>query len=256
MQVCVSSIGDNASSVSVSAAVLPKLTSLLPKQPLIRCDWPHLDGLTLADPNYHQPAGIDCILGAEIYPAILRAGVRIGSAEAPVAQETIFGWILTGPSRTDFEVRLTACHASLELSEQLRRFWEIEEIPTASSLSPEEEKCENHFLQTHSRNSEGRYVVFLPFSSTPALQNSRAITLTFLSSLERRLLRSSTLKDAYSAFMAAYEDLGHMRKTSTSEQHLPMACYLPHHAVLKQGRQSSVPALTSSRASRRRAVRS
>ena len=55
----VSSICDKASGVSVSAAVLPKLTSLLPKQPLIRCKWSHLNGLTLADPNYHQPAGID-----------------------------------------------------------------------------------------------------------------------------------------------------------------------------------------------------
>ena len=64
VQVCISSICDKASSVSVSAAVLPKLTCLLPKQPLIRCEWPHLYGLILTDPNYHQPAGIDSILDA------------------------------------------------------------------------------------------------------------------------------------------------------------------------------------------------
>ena len=170
--------------------------------------------------------------------------MRIGPAEARVAHETIFGLILTGPFRTDFEVRITACHASLEFSEQLRHFWEIEEITSASSLSPEEEKCEDHFRQTHIRNSECRYGVRLPFSSTPVVPNSRAIALTCFSSLERRLVRSSTLKETYSTFMAAYEDLGHMRKVSNSEMHLPMACYLPHHAVLKQNDANCVRILT------------
>ena len=59
-----------------SARVLSKLTSKLPKSRCRDEGWSHLGKLQLADPEFLSPAGIHCILGAEVYPALIRSGLR------------------------------------------------------------------------------------------------------------------------------------------------------------------------------------
>ncbi|GFX76186.1 hypothetical protein TNCV_2144901 [Trichonephila clavipes] len=41
-------------------------------------------------------------------------------------------------------------------------------VPEASLLTSEERACEDHFIDTHVRNEDGRYVVRLPFHSSPS----------------------------------------------------------------------------------------
>ena len=45
------------------------------------------------------------------------------------------------------------------LAAVLQQFWELEEVGADKPLSPEEEEAEQHFVSTHSRDSDGRYVV-------------------------------------------------------------------------------------------------
>ena len=61
--------------INFLAIVLRKLTSMLPKGEFAEATWEHLRSLQLADPNYRQPARIDCILGADVYPAIVLPGL-------------------------------------------------------------------------------------------------------------------------------------------------------------------------------------
>lgn len=79
------------------------------------------------------------------------------------------------------------------LDSQLRRFWELEEVPKPKIVNAEDEICENLFRSTTTRARDGRYVVRLPFKpSFPehiALGQSRTSALQQFLSMERSLLK-------------------------------------------------------------------
>ena len=69
--------------------------------------WDHLLGLQLADPNFSSPGPIHLLLGADVYGSILREGIRKGPSQAPIVQQTVFGWIVIGPTMgREFPARL------------------------------------------------------------------------------------------------------------------------------------------------------
>lgn len=43
----------------------------------------------------------------------------------------------------------------------MRRFWELECVPTELPMSEDERICEEFFLEIHSQESSGRYIVRL-----------------------------------------------------------------------------------------------
>ena len=51
------------------------------------------------------------------------------------------------------------------LHEDLTKFWKLEELPNRNPLSNDEKLCVKHFLTTHRRISDGRYMVRLPIKS-------------------------------------------------------------------------------------------
>lgn len=73
---------------------MSKLTSFLPSVALPQSTWPHLKCLKLADPSFMTPTSIDFILGADVYADLILTGLITGP---PIAQSTIFGWMLSGP---------------------------------------------------------------------------------------------------------------------------------------------------------------
>uniref|UniRef100_A0ABD2X8U6 Peptidase aspartic putative domain-containing protein n=2 Tax=Trichogramma kaykai TaxID=54128 RepID=A0ABD2X8U6_9HYME len=79
-----------------SMIILQELTRLLPQKTVKVEDWPHVKGLVLADPQFNVPARIDCVLGTDAYQSFILDGLRNGPDNTPVAQKTVFGWILTG----------------------------------------------------------------------------------------------------------------------------------------------------------------
>ncbi|XP_029178441.1 uncharacterized protein LOC114946181 [Nylanderia fulva] len=128
-----------------------------------------------------------------------------------------------------------SCVAAPSLDELIQKFWETEEIPSKIIYSPEEELCETHFSQTHSRNADGRYIIRLPFRNNqpPVLGDSYNLAQRLYSKTERRLLRNSDLAAEYNKFLAEYEVLGHMEQVrdSTSRRR---PVYLPHHPVIRE----------------------
>lgn len=94
-------------------------------------------------------------------------------------------------------------HVSLnrELHDLISRFWEFEEIPTnsTSSLSKEAQECEQHFITTHSRDTNGRYIVQLPFKqSSNSLGDSRSKAVRTLNHLSKRLSQDPAYSYIYS----------------------------------------------------------
>lgn len=98
------------------------------------------------------------------------------------------------------------------LEEEMKRFWEIEEPPHRPILSSDDEKCEQHFRSTHSRATDGRYVVRLPFKQDPPIDigTSRGRAEKLLEALSRRL-KDPELAAEYRSFLTEYEALGHMQ---------------------------------------------
>ncbi|XP_034183350.2 uncharacterized protein LOC117605759 [Osmia lignaria lignaria] len=88
---------DESFTCHVDALILPELTTSLPAALIFRTQWSHLEGLSLADPDFSKPSKIDVILGARVYSQIIREGLRRGSGSAPIAQQTSLGWVLSGP---------------------------------------------------------------------------------------------------------------------------------------------------------------
>lgn len=63
-------------SLNVRTYVMSKqLTTRIPSHKINTNNWPHLDGLTLADPNYYQPGSIDLLLGVGVYAEIIQNGL-------------------------------------------------------------------------------------------------------------------------------------------------------------------------------------
>ncbi|XP_046409091.1 uncharacterized protein LOC124173972 [Ischnura elegans] len=152
-------------SLKIPVLILNKLTSVLPNREVTHNNWPHIQGLQLADPFYYKRLPIDCILGADVYAAVLRNGVKRGPRATPVAKETVLGWILTGQTASG-RPEVSSCHhiaafqttVQPDTSEMLSRLWELEELPSQPRRSPENDRCEQLYKETVYRNKEGRYV--------------------------------------------------------------------------------------------------
>ncbi|XP_076287410.1 uncharacterized protein LOC143212450 [Lasioglossum baleicum] len=224
---------------SVEALILPRLTTYRPHGHHGSLTWPHLSGLTLADPDISSSLPIDILLGADVYPTLILDGIRRGGRRTPVAQETIFGWILSGPttmSGASPQSAFSHVCTTEDLTSLVHRFWEQEEVATPDTpLTGEEAACEKQFTDTHTREKDGRYVVRLCFSKPPLdLGETHGIARKILLANERRFLGNPQLQSAYREFMSDYRRLGHMQPVPDEAwvTHRPHF-YLPHHGVLK-----------------------
>lgn len=212
--------------------ILSKITGLMPSaalSPAIRSTYSKLQ---LADPSFDCPGRIDFLIGADMYNKLFENGYQVLHEDGlPSAFETSLGWIFVGTS--------SQCHAQsrvcLKLSsepslkELLHRFWACEEPECQSIPFTEQEKCEDIFQRTTSRDNTGRYVVSLPFKMDPSiLGDSRSMALSRFFNLERKLQAEPEVYAEYRQFMSEYQSLGHMKVATTPGKYL-----IPHHAVIK-----------------------
>ncbi|XP_011883580.1 PREDICTED: uncharacterized protein LOC105570749, partial [Vollenhovia emeryi] len=204
----------------VSAHILPKLTSSIPSTQLDKASWPHLSELKLADPEFAKPGSIDLILGADVYGQIIEEGIIKGASNTPIAQ--FHGYHVT---------------VDEDLYALIRKFWELEEIPTSNTtvLSPNEQECENHFKTTHMRDLNGRYNVKLPFKeSTDKLGDSKIKAAQLVKSLFNRFTARPDYAKYYTEFINEYENLGHMQRVPDYQVEPERSYYLPHHGVWRE----------------------
>jgi len=224
--------------LTTTASILKSLTSYFPSRTATSISLNCYSDLTLADPDPFSSEPVDIIIGADLYCELLLDGIRRGGSGQPTAQNTILGWILSGPTAIPSSPRrlitVQHCASSLSLDRELCQFWELEEIPRQTLLTPEEQQCEEHFVATHSRCADGRYVVRIPFKGIPPIEigESHAIAQRSMHQLHRRLKLNSALKAEYAAFLAEYERLGHMRKVTTRPASA-QCVYIPHHPVIR-----------------------
>lgn len=236
--------------------ILPRITSLMPANPLPATVRQHYKQFKLADPNFDVPARVDMLIGGDIFLQLLRPrGDIVHIPGLPSALDTLLGWVLVGtvsesdersPPFTSLSVSVTPPIETL-----LQQFWNIEEPVPSVAPTTEDELCEKWFVDTTSRDICGRYSVALPFReavrshsslsasrtvssavssvSSYGLGDSRVQALKRLYNLESRLIKDEKLYQAYRQFMEEYLSLGHMKLATTGGKY-----FIPHHPVVKQ----------------------
>ncbi|XP_071652193.1 LOW QUALITY PROTEIN: uncharacterized protein [Temnothorax longispinosus] len=212
--------------INVSVLVIPKITAHANHDGAAFPRWPHLERLPLADPDLQTAGAVELLLSAD--------------PGTPMAQNTKLGWLVSGLANYAKEgAAVTSCQCSIddELPALVRKFWEQEkpEHPPLP-LTEEEQRCEDLFTRTHVRLPSGRYMVRLPFRTTPPpdLSRTRDIALRVLHSVEYRGKKIPGLHEKYSKFMTEYEELEHMTRVHEKDDDKARPkCYLPHHGVLK-----------------------
>ncbi|XP_073950941.1 uncharacterized protein [Choristoneura fumiferana] len=229
----------------VSAYVLDKLTSYLPSAVASITSWPELEQLKLADPEYHTSNKIDILLGAEVYSTIIENGIIKCPSGSLVAQNTTLGWILSGQLRSNEDISCNVVNMHTQVDQLLRSFWEIEAEPCNKEkiLSVEEQRCEDFYESTTTRDDHGRYIVRLPFrDQNPACADghSKKIATKRFSFLERKLERDQHLKQRYKEVLDEYLNLDHMIQINHSEgEQATKYTYLPHHAVIREDKETT-----------------
>ena len=88
---------DQSLQLNTNAFVLPQISGNLPSFN-VNIDVKNISSnLRLADLNLFDSRPIDILLGADLYPKILLGGRHQNILGSLLAQNTVFGWILTGP---------------------------------------------------------------------------------------------------------------------------------------------------------------
>ncbi|XP_060518951.1 uncharacterized protein LOC132697424 [Cylas formicarius] len=185
-----------------------------------------------------KPGPIDLLLGADVFSKILLDGRIPGSKDQPDAINTIFGYVLMGKINHFKAPALATLFCYLEdtvsLDQQSDKFWELETVPDAPRLSPDDIKVEQTFVSTHRRDQpSGRFIVDLPFKEeAPIFPNIRSLALQRFYSLERRLQKPEIYSQNCD-FMNEFIALNHMESIPDNSFSSPHCYYLSHHCVLR-----------------------
>lgn len=105
---------DSFTPFSTTALILKNLTSYTPKDLSEVSRFPHLVNLPLADPGTNNSDPISIIIGADLYSDVILNGLRRGSSGEPIAQTSIFGWVISGSSRSSSHKSFaSSCHSTI-----------------------------------------------------------------------------------------------------------------------------------------------
>ncbi|KAJ2941115.1 hypothetical protein O0L34_g10350 [Tuta absoluta] len=236
---------DKVFQLNVKAFISTRLTAQLPSHQRISAkNWPHIQGLELADPSFYQPGRVDLLLSVKVYARIFKAEIIEGPPGTPCAQNTCLGWILFGESEEELprrnDIMVMHAHLDLNLDNMLKNMWELD-TSQKGTLTAEERRCEEIYQKTYTRTEEGRYIVKLPTKTDKLLckeGDTRNIAIKRLYQMERRFEKDANLKKEYAKVMEEYISMNHMEEVPKEEINKP-AVYLPHHAVIRAEKETT-----------------
>jgi len=91
------------------------------------------------------------------------------------------------------------------IDRNLKRLWELEAVDSLHFQKPEHSICEEQYRMSTRLDSTGRIIVKLPFKDDPSRLGSSFDTARhWILSIERRLWKSSKLRQQYCDFMEEY----------------------------------------------------
>ena len=231
-------------------AVVTTVTGDIPNKLLAPVhEFPHLTGLCLADPNFHIPARVDILLGADLWLQLQQAAPAILSenpTSEPGAQLTAFGWVVVGPTRAqassapDMFTGHVQPLSNDELHDLAHKFWLSESADTPeTTISSVNDQVEQHYEET---------VTYSPISNLyqvtlPRKPDARPLGTSKPQAIQRYISNEASIerKGVTAAFqdqLQGYLDAGHAELVPPAEQDNPHF-YLPMHSVVKQSSTST-----------------
>ncbi|XP_063994830.1 uncharacterized protein LOC135172605 [Diachasmimorpha longicaudata] len=221
----------------LSCLLVPQIASSVPRDAFARDQFHIPKNLQLADPQFYLPKSIDLLVAANITLSVLSIS-QIKLVQDPstlILQKTPLSWIAAGDSGNSKLNTIASCNV-IKLDKLIERFWLIDDFDHEPLKSRDEVVCEQHFVTNTQRDSTGRYVVRLPFRDSKfQLGESRTQALKRFQSLTRKLAANPSLGLEYGRVMDEYIALGHMTQCDDAEG----GCYLPHHAGIKESRETT-----------------
>ncbi|XP_073952157.1 uncharacterized protein [Choristoneura fumiferana] len=222
---------------AVHCFVIDQIASNLPANEVDISSFEIPKNLKLADAAFYRPSQVELLLGADVFwDFIIQGQIKLGENK-PVLQNSHFGWLVVGPTTCSSNnnnkgyYNKIHCNFSHEISVQLKKFWELEELPLKEKWTAEEEACEAHFIQNTYQLPNGRFCVSLPLKESPdKLGDSFNIAIKRLHQLEKRFERQPHVKQQYCDFINEYKELGHLTEIEKPDK----ANFLPHHPVLRE----------------------
>ncbi|GFQ90768.1 glucose dehydrogenase [Trichonephila clavata] len=193
--------------------VVPKITNMIPVNSFNILHIVFPSNVHLADPTFNISNSVDALLSADIFFDILKDGkYKLDNCNL-IIQNTEFGYITSG-NTSRFSSGSLHCGLITRdfetLNDTLKSFWEVEEIVPTKFVSDELKKCDEHFLKTMTRDTNGRFCVEMPMKDNGIeLGQSKSTAFRRLKLLERRFVREPHTKDKYVEFLQEYEDLDH-----------------------------------------------
>ncbi|XP_064653106.1 uncharacterized protein LOC135503461 [Lineus longissimus] len=216
-----------------------------------------LGHLNIADDyDTDKKVTVDILIGLDMYWKFVKQGF-IQVTTGLVAQDTIFGWVLSGsysnglsetPSQSTAIVsHVSVSHNLLNLSDipdaTLSKFWDLESIGMTdngeSSLGTDM-IIMKQFTETVEFKDD-RYVVRLPWKegAKPSLLNNRNLAEGRLQSLNCKLSKNPVLRGRYDEALVELETLGIVQEVPQTEivpnDERPVF-YLPHFPVIKESK--------------------
>lgn len=233
VQLHIESTVNEAFKLTLKTSVLRTIIQLQKFEKSMATNWNHLKKIELADPNFMNPSHIDLLFGVDIYGLIIKDGVRKGLVHEPVAQNSHLGWLVLGATAESDSVNVKI--NSISIQNELKKFWENEEVLVKPIMTEEQVKCVEHFNKTHTRLPDGSFMVSIPFNMNPLdpnfLGESKRMALCRLFQIEKRFKRDPLYKKRYHEEVNGYLERNHMSqcKLNTTDGY-----FLPHHAVVRE----------------------
>ena len=191
-----------------------------------------------------KPLNIDILVGLDNYWKFVRGGVLPGN-DGLVAQETIFGWMVSGSWETSLN---DMCQSAQLLCIQdipesmIRNLWDLESVGI-SVQECEDSLCNDTVLsnfRNHVKLIDGRYEVALPWNRNKSeLLDNEHLAHKRLLSLSRKLESNPELKEKYNSVFVEYEAQGFIEEISSEVAESKPVYYMPHHPVIKEDSTST-----------------
>lgn len=181
---------------------------------------------------------IDVLVGLDNYWRLIKP-VVVNMSPGLVAQESKFGWILSGITGTSESSELQTFTQLLCVTDipdgALQNFWNLESIGVSPVIENSPDRVLNQFNETIKFTPEGRYSVKLPWKENHAsLGNNHSIAQRRLASLTRRLSKDPDLAQKYHATIAEMRDQGIIEEVPPESQVEGPVYYMPHRPVVKE----------------------
>ena len=198
----------------------------------------HLRKLNFADAYPRGEEPVDILIGGDHYERIKTGKTRKAGPNEPTAVETIFGWVLGGPCNEATTV--TACNnVASTLSDgvevQLKRFFEVEELPHKEGKQETSDFREEVKSNIVFDKEEKRYTVSIPYTDKiKELQSNKEIATAMSKRQEKRLSKDPKLEGLVKAYFQVQMDQG-MIEEVVEEDPSTQKHYLPWHPVVREG---------------------